>query len=1038
MRHSTRRTATTMTLMLLLAAHAASATEDAVHPSELTLERIFEEKEFRVERYGPARWLEDGSGYTTLEASEGVEEAKDIVRYDPATGERSVVVPATSLLPTEGEEPLVIKDYLWSEDGKRLLIFTNTERVWRRNTRGDYWVLSLEDGKLQQLGGGAEESSMMFAKFSPDGTRIAWVDFTQKDLYVQDLESLEVKRLTNDEGEHIINGTSDWVYEEEFAVRDGFRWSPDGRHIAYWQLDSEGVGTFNLINNTDSIYPELTPIPYPKVGTTNSACRVGVIPADGGETSWFEPEGDPRNYYIPQMGWAEGPDEIWLVRLNRLQNTADLMLGNIESGELRTVFTDRDDAWIDMHDDPQWMDEGRFFTWLSERDGWRHLYLVSRSGEEIRLVTTGEYDVTDLEHIDAEGGWVYFLASPKDPTSRSLYRTTLDGTGALERLTPDGRAGTHSYQISEDARWAIHGFSSREQVPRTNLVSLPGHEVQQVLEDNAEVQAAFDAVAKGPMEAFRVDIGDGVEVDGWMIKPPSFDPTKTYPLLMYVYGEPAGQTVRNSWGRGNPWYLMLAQRGYLVASLDNRGTPAPRGREWRKSVYKQIGVLASADQAAGVRAMIKRFPFIDPDRIGSWGWSGGGTMTLNALFRYPDVYSVGLAVASVPDQKLYDTVYQERYMALPESNPEGFAEGSPITHAHKLEGDLLLVHGTGDDNVHYQGVELLVNELIKQGKQFDIMAYPNRSHGISEGEGTTMHLYTLLTNYLEEHLEPGPRARPAAEAISFLGEPLYPPASAPEAVANYEAAKAAWEVSPEDADAIIWYGRRAAYLGHYQEAIRIYSDAIELHPGDARLYRHRGHRYISTRQLEKAIADLEHAAWLIEGAEDKVEPDGLPNVLGIPVSTLHSNIWYHLGLAHYLSGDYERAEQAYAQRAASAANNDMMVSTAHWRYMTLRRLGREEEAAAVLEPITADIEIIENHAYHRLCLFYKGELAEVDLVDEGSSPANAATAYGVANWHLANGDTDRGTELLEEIVGGDGWAAFGFIAAEADLARARE
>ncbi len=765
MRHSSHRIAAITTIMLVLTVHAVVAVEEAVHPSELSLERIFKDKEFRVERYGPARWLEDGSGYTTLEVSPDFDKAKDIVRYDPTTGERSVLVPAGSLVTEEGADPLSIKDYHWSDDGKQLLIFTNTERVWRRHTRGDYWLLDLGNGKLQQLGGDAGESTMMFAKLSPDATRVAWVDFNQKDLYVQDLGSLEVMRLTADEPGHIINGTSDWVYEEEFGLRDGFRWSPDSRHIAYWQFDSEGVGTFYLINNTDTIYPELTPLPYPRVGTTNSACRIGVIPAAGGDTMWFEPEGDPRNHYIPKMGWAGGPGEIWLVRLNRLQNTAEVMLGDIVTGNLHTVFTDTDDAWIDIDDDPLWIEEGRFFTWLSERDGWRHLYLVARSGREVRLVTVGAYDVTDLVHIDDDGGWAYFMASPEDPTARFLYRTKLDGKGALERVSPTGSAGSNKYQISEDARWAIHSFSSRDQVSRTDLVSLPDHTVRRVLEDNAEVQAAFDAVARGPIETFRVSIEDGIEVDGWMMKPPDFDPAKTYPLLVFVYGEPAGQTVRNGWGRSTKmWHLMLAQRGYLVASLDNRGTPAPRGREWRKSVYRQIGILASADQAAGVRAMIERWSFIDPDRIGSWGWSGGGTMTLNALFRYPDLYSVGLAVASVPEQTVYDTIYQERYMALPEGNEEGYADGSPITHAGKLEGNLLLVHGTGDDNCHYQGFELLVNELIKHGKQFDMMSYPNRTHGISEGEGTTMHLYTLLTDYLLEHLEPGPKVPPVSEA----------------------------------------------------------------------------------------------------------------------------------------------------------------------------------------------------------------------------------------------------------------------------------
>ena len=761
MRHSSYRTAAIAMIMLVLAAHAVIASEDVVYSPELSLERIFKDRDFRVERYGPARWLENGSGYTTLEASLDFDGAKDIVRYDPPTGERGVLVPAGSLVAEEGADPLSIRDYQFSDDGKLLLIFTNTKRVWRRNTRGDYWLLDLGSGTLQQLGGDAGESTMMFAKLSPDGTRVAWVDFNEKDLYVQDLSSLEVVRLTDDESEYVINGTSDWVYEEEFGLRDGFRWSPDGRHIAYWQFDSEGVGIFYLIDNTDSIYPELTSIPYPRVGTTNSACRIGVIPTAGGDTTWFEPEGDPRNHYIPQMGWAESSGEIWFIRLNRLQNTAEVMLGAIATGDLQTVFTDKDDAWIDIEDDPLWLEQGRFFTWLSERDGWRHLYLVAHTGEEVRLVTAGDYDVTDLVQVDEDGGWAYFMASPEDPTARFLYRTRLDGKGAFERVTPAGSAGANRYQMSEDARWAIHSFSSRVQVPRTDLVSLPDHTVRRVLEDNAEVQVAFDAVARGPVETFRVSVADGVEVDGWMIKPPDFDPAKTYPLLMYVYGEPAGQTVRDGWGRSTAlWHLMLAQRGYLVASLDNRGSPAPRGREWRKSVYRQIGILASADQAAGVRAMIERWSFIDPDRVGSWGWSGGGTMTLNALFRYPDLYSVGLAVASVPEQTVYDTIYQERYMALPEDNEEGYRDGSPITHADKLEGDLLLVHGTGDDNCHYQGFELLVNELVKNGKQFDMMSYPNRTHGIYEGKGTTMHLYNLLTNYLLEHLEPGAKAPP--------------------------------------------------------------------------------------------------------------------------------------------------------------------------------------------------------------------------------------------------------------------------------------
>ena len=1020
-------------------AHAAGGSEAADGGSRLTLERIFADREFQIEAFGPARWLQDGSGYTVLEANESHEGASDIVLYEASTGVRTVLVSAARLLGGDNEAPLAIDDYSWSDDGTRLLLFTDSKRVWRRNTRGDYWLYRLADNSLTRLGGDREPATMMFAKLSPEGSRVAWVDFDSKDLFVQDLETMEVRRLTDDEGEYIINGTSDWVYEEEFGLRDGFRWSPDGRHIAFWQFDSEGVGTFTLVNNTAGAYPELTLLPYPKVGTTNSAVRVGVIPAAGGAPTWFEPDGDSRNYYIPQMGWAAGNEQIWLVRLNRLQNTAEVMLGDRSTGSLETVFTDRDDAWIDLHDDPEWLDEGSRFTWLSERDGWRHLYLVPRSGDEAALATPGEFDVVELAHIDEAGDWAYVLASPDDPTSRALYRMRLDAGGQLERISPQDDGGSHRYQISPEARWAIHTFSSRSQPPTTELVSLPEHEVVRTLEDNEELRQALAGVDLATHSSFQVDIGD-LEVDGWMMTPSDFDPARKYPMLVFVYGEPAGQTVANRWGRGgNLWYHLLAQQGYIVASLDNRGTPAPRGRAWRKAVYRQIGVLASADQAAGVRAMIEKFKFIDAERIGSWGWSGGGSMTLNALFRYPELYSMGMAVAFVADQRLYDTIYQERYMGLPDDNEEGYRNGSPVNHAKNLAGDLLLIHGTGDDNVHYQNLEVLVDELVAHGKQFDMMAYPNRSHGISEGEGTTMHLYTLLTDYLHEHLEPGPRDVPAAaapEAYSLSGTPLYAPSPQPEALAAFEAAKTRWEASPDDPDAIIWYGRRAAYLGRYREAVSIFSLGVERFPSEARFYRHRGHRYLSTRQLDNAVADLEHAAWMIEDSDDEVEPDGMPNARGIPVSTLHTNIWYHLGLAYYVQGNYGKAQEAYHAGLEATTNDDMRVAFSHWLWMTLRRLDRTEEAAAVVATIDPDLDIIENDVYHRLCLLYAGRLDEPKLNDEGrDGPTNAALAYGLANWALENGRTAAGREQLEAIVAGDGWAAFGHIAAEADLAR---
>ncbi len=741
-------------ILLLLGSVGTVLGAEPADPSILTVERIFTGKEFETEKFGPARWLEDSSAYTTLEDSQDQEEGKDIVRYEPQTGRRKVIVPAARLIPERESKPLEIDDYSWSPDAKKLLIFTNTKRVWRENTRGDYWVLDLTDWTLQKLGQDAEPSTLMFAKFSPDGRRVAYVH--KNNLYVQNLANLRIRQLTKDTSETIINGTSDWVYEEEFDLRDAFRWSPNGKLIAYWQFDTEGVHTFHLINYTDSLYPKLTSFKYPKAGQTNSACRIGVTRSRGGKTRWLDTSDDPRNHYIPEMDWAANSRTIVLQQLNRLQNTNRVILANARKAGVRRILTEHDEAWVDVHGDVKWLQNGKSFTWLSERDGWRHLYLVSRQGKKITLLTPGEFDVISVEGIDVEAGWVYYIASPDNPTQRCLYRASLNGSGKVERITPPDQDGTHTYKFSPDSKWAFHTYSSFGTPPITELVSLPEHETVRVLADNSELCAKLDKPKRCPTEFFRVDIGDGVHLDAWCIKPPDFDPEKQYPLLLHVYGEPAGQTVLDRWaGEKYLWHTMLAQQGYLVMSVDNRGTPAPRGRQWRKCIYRQIGILASADQAAATRAIIKSRPYVDPNRIGIWGWSGGGSMSLNAIFRYPDLYRTAMAIAFISDQHFYDTIYQERYMALPSDNEQGYKNGSPITSAHQLKGNLLIVHGTGDDNCHYQSCEALVNELIKHNKHFTMMAYPNRTHSIKEGENTKRHLYELLTRYLHENLPPG-------------------------------------------------------------------------------------------------------------------------------------------------------------------------------------------------------------------------------------------------------------------------------------------
>ncbi len=722
-----------------------------------TLRRIFASAEFAPQRFGPARWIDTGTAYTTVEKSAADSDASDIVRYETATGARSVYISARQLVPSGASEALDFDDYAWSADGNLLLLFTNTQRVWRQNTRGNYWVLNRKTGALQKLGGpNAPPSTLMYAKFSPTGDRVAYV--RQGNVYVERLSDGAITALTSDADSLHVNGMTDWVYEEEFDLRDAFRWSPDGSKIAYWRFDMTGLGTYFLVNDTDSLYPKITPIQYPKVGTRNSAVRTGVVNADGGPTTWLQIPDDPRENYVPRMEWA-GPNELILQRMNRLQNTDRVMLADAATGATRTVLTERDTAWVDVVDEIQWLAKGTEFLWTSERDGWRHVYRVSRDGKRVTNVTPGNFDVVAVAAVDEPGGWLYYIASPDNATQRYLYRTRLDGKQSAVRVSPANAPGSHSYRISPDAHWAFHTYSHFDSPSVIELVQLPSHRVARTLVDNAKQRAAVAPLIAGHGAFFKVTVFDGISLDGWMIKPATFDSTKVYPLLMYVYGEPAGQTAQDSWGGGHLWEHMIADQGYVVATVDNRGTPSPRGRAWRKVVYGAIGVLSSREQADAVRALTGSRRYLDPTRVAIWGWSGGGSSTLQAMFRYPDVYQVGMSVAPVPDERLYDTIYQERYMGLLASPADSarYQRASPINQAEGLRGRLLIVHGSGDDNVHYQGTERLVNRLVALDKPFDFMAYPNRSHCICEGRGTTLHIYSLLTRYLLEHLPPGPR-----------------------------------------------------------------------------------------------------------------------------------------------------------------------------------------------------------------------------------------------------------------------------------------
>ena len=730
----------------------------AGEPMDQQLEKIFgAKKEFELKAFGPARWSEDSASYTTVEDSTETKGAKDLVRYAAESGQREVLLTAAQLTPPGADtKPLALDNYTWSPDGTSLLIFTNSQKVWRQKTRGDYWVLERATGKLRQLGGNAPAASLLFAKFSPDNTRVAYV--RANNLYVENVRSGAIKQVTNDGSATVINGTGDWVNEEELDIRDGFRWSDDSRSLAYWQFDTAGVREYQLLNTTAGLYPEVTRFPYPKVGTQNSAVRIGVVAASGGRTRWMNLPGDPREHYVARISWVKNASELVLHQLNRLQNKLQVFLGDARSGKVSLLFDDADQAWVSVREAPQWTHDGTTLLIISERAGWQQAYAVSRLDRNVRLLTPQAVDVISLVGPDATDEWLYYVASPDNATQRYLHRVRLDGSGMTERLSPAQMPGTHRHVLSPDGRFSFHTYSTFDRPPVTSLVRLPSHEMVRSLEDNRELR---DKLADGlrPTEFFSATAAEGVKLDGWMMKPKDFDARKQYPVIVFVYGEPASVTVTDAWGGGNAlFHRTLADAGYIVLSMDNRGTPAPKGRAWRKMIYGEVNVLSAEDQTAALKNLLRQRPYLDATRVGVWGHSGGGANTLHLLFRSPETYHVGVSGAPVTDQRYYDTIYQERYMGLPDKNVEGYRKGAPITYAEGLKGKLLLMHGAADDNVHYQNSELLVNRLVELGKQFDLMVYPNGTHAITEGKGYTLHRYRQIARHFLTHLPAGGRA----------------------------------------------------------------------------------------------------------------------------------------------------------------------------------------------------------------------------------------------------------------------------------------
>lgn len=728
--------------------------QSSADPTQLTLERIFDAEEFNARTPDTGAWLADGTGYLRIE-----EEGTRIVIRWPDTGEvREVLASSKGLTPAEADGPLQVTTVQWSNDLSVLLLQTPTD---------GWWLLLKEGNQLRPL---ADDmgGEVALPQLSPMGDRVAFV--WNRNLHAKDVATGRTTQLTDDGSKTVVNADGD-VYLG--MNRGGFQWSSDGRWIAFSQFQTDGVPEYRIINNTVSKYPEVTTFPYVKPGDRLPAARLGVVAATGGAVRWIALPGDPRNHYVNDYEWVPGRDELLVRQLARPPKELRLFHYDVAAGSLREVLAEEDEAWLDPRP-IRWISEGdttvddgtpqgtatdRFgapsFLWLSERNGWRQVFRVDLSSGHATLLTPGEYDVDSLEGLDSGvAGSFYFLASPRSSTERFLFRGRLDGSDGVEQVTPTGAVGTHEYDIAPGGRWAWRTHSTRDTPPVTDVVSLPSHATIREVEDNGELAERLSALGVQPTEFFQVEIGEGVELDGWIIRPASFDPSRRYPVVVHVYGMPALQTVLDRW---NPrlllFHRLLSQRGYVVLSVDNRGTPALKGRAWRRSIYLRHGLLPAQDQAAAVTALEARWPWLDPERTAIYGWSGGGNVSMNAILHHPEVFELAMPGAGISDHRLYHAGFTERFLGLPQEHPEAYDATAPARFAENLTGSLLLIHGTGDPNVHFQNAEMMVNALIRAKKQFTFMPYPNRPHGVPDRH----HLHALYLSFLEERLLPGPR-----------------------------------------------------------------------------------------------------------------------------------------------------------------------------------------------------------------------------------------------------------------------------------------
>lgn len=724
-------------ILILLSISAFSA----YGQRKLTLQDVFASRTFSSRSVYGINWMNNGRYYTS-ESRDRASGNQYIIRFDITTSQPVDTLLASSDIVLQGSsESLNWGSYELSADEKSVLLLTERESIYRRSFKAVYYQVDLATKRAQMIHRPGEKIS--FATLSPDNAKVAYT--FENNLYWHDLKSGNIHAVTSTgEWNKLIHGGSDWVYEEEFSLAKAFEWSPDGKRLAYWTFDESEVPEYNM-QLWGELYPEDYRFKYPKPGETNSTVSISVVDVTSKKSVQMD-VGEETDIYIPRIYWAEN-ELLSIVRMNRWQNELEILHGNVTTGATEAILTEKSETYVDIdyNDNLQYLGDGTFIR-TSEQDGYKHIYHYNMDGSLIRQITDGPWEVTQLVGIDKGRKLIYFMSSENSPLERHLYSVRFNGK--KKNQLSEGE-GTHRVNMSPDFSYYIKYYSGPSTPNTVTLHSAPRGKQLEVLEDNADLLERMKEFEIGTKEYITVPTENG-DLNAWVIKPADFDPSKKYPLLMYVYGGPGSQTVKKGFSAGRDlWYHFLASQGYIIASVDNRGTGA-RGRAFKHKTYGIMGKYEVEDQIAAAGWFGTR-EYVDKNRIGIWGWSYGGYMSSLSLFVGNDVFKAAIAVAPVTSWRFYDSIYTERYLKRPQDNARGYDEWSPITHADKLKGNYLLIHGTGDDNVHYQNAVMLLDELVRQNKQFDTFYYPNRNHGIYGGN-TTIHLYTMMTNWLLENL----------------------------------------------------------------------------------------------------------------------------------------------------------------------------------------------------------------------------------------------------------------------------------------------